>query len=365
MDNGDRNFVDALYVLNSDLVHWISDDDPSLRDAKAHGFVAEAECLWVMGKTNEALSAAQSINTASMNDEEKRAIAWIRGLTLYSTAQFSAAADQFQIVANYPEFKYGENASCLLAVSLARSQKLDEANIAFDEWVRRYHPNVKNACKYWIKWEWRMSSIRQERSVRRKDSLILRRMRTRPSPSAPDNTSAKALISQIALRWQNCRDLQPLFRSNLPQADRSSVWRRSFGSNLTGSCRISWRRWILVTQTDGAVHVIDFKTSRSRWTQQKAQESAEQLLLYGVTVKQITRPLAAAVKLHFAIITQAKKPVVQLIPVIADETGIAGLKESVGQIWQAIRAGNFYPSPSPQNCSTCPFKSRCPVFGGK
>lgn len=121
----------------------------------------------------------------------------------------------------------------------------------------------------------------------------------------------------------------------------------------------------LVTQTDGAVHVIDFKTSRSRWTQQKAQESAEQLLLYGVTVKQITRPLAAAVKLHFAIITQAKKPVVQLIPVIADETGIAGLKESVGQIWQAIRAGNFYPSPSPQNCSTCPFKSRCPVFGGK
>ncbi|MGD0464270.1 MAG: hypothetical protein ABSB74_17445 [Tepidisphaeraceae bacterium] len=147
VDNGDRNFVDALYVLNSDLVHWISKDDPSLRDAKAHGFVGAAECLWVIGKNDEALSAAQSIDTVSMNDEEKRAVAWIRGLTLYSTAHFPGAAAQFRSVASDPEFKYAETASCLLAVSLARSQKLDEANIAFDEWVRLYHPKVEDAAR--------------------------------------------------------------------------------------------------------------------------------------------------------------------------------------------------------------------------
>jgi tetratricopeptide (TPR) repeat protein len=147
VDDGDRNFVNALYILNSDLIHWVSDDDSSLRDAKAHGFVGAAECLWVMGKNDEALSAAQSIDTSSMNDEEKRAVAWIRGLTLYSAEQFSAAADQFRIVASYPDSKYTENASSLLAVSLARSQNIREANTAFDDWVRRYHPKVQNAAQ--------------------------------------------------------------------------------------------------------------------------------------------------------------------------------------------------------------------------
>ena len=121
----------------------------------------------------------------------------------------------------------------------------------------------------------------------------------------------------------------------------------------------------LVTKTDGALHVVDFKTSRSKWTEQKAQESAEQLLLYGATVKQMSEHLDVSVKLHFAIITKAKKPVVQLIPIEADADRVAGLRESVSQIWQAIQSGNFYPNPSPQNCSICPFRSRCPVFGGK
>lgn len=68
----------------------------------------------------------------------------------------------------------------------------------------------------------------------------------------------------------------------------------------------------LVTQADGCLHVVDFKTSRSRWNQQKAEESGEQLLLYGVTVAGMSRHLGTAVKLHFAIITKAKNPVVRL-----------------------------------------------------
>ena len=118
----------------------------------------------------------------------------------------------------------------------------------------------------------------------------------------------------------------------------------------------------LVTKTDGALHVIDFKTSRSKWNEQKAQEAAEQLLLYGQSVTQMSEHFGASVKLHFAIITKAKKPVVQLFPIQADANRIAGLKESVTQIWQAIQTQNFYANPSPQNCATCPFRSRCPIF---
>jgi CRISPR/Cas system-associated exonuclease Cas4 (RecB family) len=121
----------------------------------------------------------------------------------------------------------------------------------------------------------------------------------------------------------------------------------------------------LVTHTDGALHVIDFKTSRSRWTEQKALESGEQLLLYGVTVGGLSRDLNIPVKLHFAIITKAKTPVVQLLPVPTDQSHIAAVKESVRQVWEAITSRNFYPNPSPMNCATCQFRSRCPIFRGR
>lgn len=118
----------------------------------------------------------------------------------------------------------------------------------------------------------------------------------------------------------------------------------------------------LVTSTDGALHVVDFKTSRSRWTEAKAVEAGEQLILYGVTVARMSRSLGLPVRLHFAVLTKAKKPVVQLLAVPAEPARLAAVRESVGQVWQAICVGNFYPNPSPQNCTTCPFRRQCPVF---
>jgi putative RecB family exonuclease len=120
----------------------------------------------------------------------------------------------------------------------------------------------------------------------------------------------------------------------------------------------------LVTQTERALHVVDWKTSRSRWTEQKALESGDQLVIYGVTVGKMSRSLGLPVNLHFGIITKAKTPVVQVLPVPTDADRVTAMTESVAAIWEAIQVGNFYPSPHPMNCSTCPFKSRCPAFGG-
>jgi CRISPR/Cas system-associated exonuclease Cas4 (RecB family) len=121
----------------------------------------------------------------------------------------------------------------------------------------------------------------------------------------------------------------------------------------------------LVTQTDGALHVIDFKTSRSRWSQTKALESAEQPQLYAATVARMARVLGVPVKLHFAVITKAKKPIVQILPVPTNANTLTVLKETAVQTWAAIKTGNFYPNPSPMTCTTCPFKSRCPIFKGR
>jgi len=121
----------------------------------------------------------------------------------------------------------------------------------------------------------------------------------------------------------------------------------------------------LVTHTDGSIHVIDFKTSRSNWTEEKAQESGDQLVLYGQTLAQMSRSMGLPIKLHFAVLTKHKVPRVQVLPVVADERRVEVMRGGVAQVWAAIQSGNFYPSPSPQNCTTCPFRSRCPIFAGR
>jgi putative RecB family exonuclease len=118
----------------------------------------------------------------------------------------------------------------------------------------------------------------------------------------------------------------------------------------------------LVTRTDGSLHVVDFKTARSRWTDQKAAEASDQLVLYGLTLGRMAASLGLPVRLHFAVLTKAKHPAVQLLPVPTDAARVSALTGGVAGVWQAIRVGNFYPSPSPQNCTTCPFRSRCPAF---
>ncbi|MBI1338356.1 MAG: hypothetical protein GC164_15545 [Phycisphaera sp.] len=128
----------------------------------------------------------------------------------------------------------------------------------------------------------------------------------------------------------------------------------------------------LVTRTPGSLHVVDWKTSRSRWTPDKAVENAEQLRLYARTVQRMARGLSLPVSLHFVVVTKAKSPVVQVLDVPhasassahgADQEATV-LTENVRQVWSAIKAGHDYAAPSPMMCSTCPFKGQCPAFVG-
>ena len=121
----------------------------------------------------------------------------------------------------------------------------------------------------------------------------------------------------------------------------------------------------LVTMTIDAVFVTDFKTSRSKWTDEKALESSDQLVLYGATAGSMARHLALPIKLAFAVLTKAKTPVVQILPVPTDANRVTRMKETALATWHAIEAGHFYPNPGPMQCATCQFKSRCPMFGGK
>jgi len=118
----------------------------------------------------------------------------------------------------------------------------------------------------------------------------------------------------------------------------------------------------LIVDAGDTLVVTDLKTARSRWSSQQATTSAEQLLLYS----ELARELAPgkSIRLQFAVITKSKLPVLDFHTVRADQHAMKRTLAMVQQIWKAIEAGNFYPSPSPLNCPTCPYRRPCRAWAG-
>jgi CRISPR/Cas system-associated exonuclease Cas4 (RecB family) len=118
----------------------------------------------------------------------------------------------------------------------------------------------------------------------------------------------------------------------------------------------------LVIETEDALIVTDLKTSRSRWSRDQVEDSAGQLLLY----HELARNLAPRkrVRLQFAVLTKAKQPTLDLLEVPVNRQRIDRTKRIVERVWRAIEMGSFYPTPSPMQCPTCPFRAPCRAWQG-
>ena len=118
----------------------------------------------------------------------------------------------------------------------------------------------------------------------------------------------------------------------------------------------------VVWQNDTGLHLMDLKTSKSRWSDAKVQDNADQLRLY--------RPLAhdldpaQPLHLHFGVVTKAKSPATQLLdlpPEVEDGESSSSIVDMMLPVWDAMKAGVDFTSPSPMSCSTCGYKSHCPA----
>ncbi len=118
----------------------------------------------------------------------------------------------------------------------------------------------------------------------------------------------------------------------------------------------------VIWQTDESTHLMDLKTSRSRWSEAKVRESADQLLLYQLLASRMAPD--QELQLHFGVITKAKSPAVQLLDVPQDENRTSKVVDLMLPVWNAMKTGVDFASPSPMSCSTCPFQSRCPAYHG-
>ena len=118
----------------------------------------------------------------------------------------------------------------------------------------------------------------------------------------------------------------------------------------------------LITETDEAVVITDLKTSRSRWSRDQAEDSAEQLLLYSELVKHLVP--GKQMRLRFAVLTKTKEPVVDVHELPVEQQRVDRTKRVVERVWRSIEAGSFYPAPSPMQCPSCPYREPCRNWQG-
>jgi hypothetical protein len=146
-----------------------------------------------------------------------------------------------------------------------------------------------------------------------------------------------------------------------PQGTILGVEEELRGPLLPGLPDLLARVDLLIEERDALV-VSDFKTARTDWSEEHITDAASQLLLY----HELAKPLAddKPVRLRFALLTKTKLPELILHEVPVDPRQIERTKRIVERVWRAIQAGQFFPSPSPLNCHSCPYREPCRAWSG-
>ena len=118
----------------------------------------------------------------------------------------------------------------------------------------------------------------------------------------------------------------------------------------------------LIIETDTELVISDWKTSRSRWSAEQAEDATEQLLLYAELAQDFAP--GKRVRLEFVVLTKTKEVAVDQFLSAVDSLRVKRTKQVVERVWRAIEAGHFYPAPSPMNCAGCPYRQPCRAWCG-
>jgi putative RecB family exonuclease len=118
----------------------------------------------------------------------------------------------------------------------------------------------------------------------------------------------------------------------------------------------------LITETPEELVISDWKTSRSRWSRDQVEDSAEQLLLYSRLVRDWAP--GKRLRIEFAVLTKTKAVAIERHSLPANGVQVSRIVRVVERVWRAIEAQHFYPSPSPMACPSCPFRDPCRKWTG-
>jgi hypothetical protein len=108
--------------------------------------------------------------------------------------------------------------------------------------------------------------------------------------------------------------------------------------------------------------VTDYKTTRSMWSPDTAQEHADQLILYGKAVQAMAQEFQATIQLRFVVLTKAKTPKIEAITIEPSDQRLTRTIHTARQVFAAMQTGIVYPVPSQMNCACCPYTKRCDAW---
>ena len=157
------------------------------------------------------------------------------------------------------------------------------------------------------------------------------------------------------------------FRASPPADPDATILgvEEEFRAAVIPNCPDLVGRLDLILLDASGLRIVDFKTARGRWNETNITEALPQMLLYS----ELVRPLARAcgdvpIRLEWIVATKTQKPVVELHTACPKPYLVARTRNTVQRVWQAIRAGHFFPSPSPMGCAACPYANACRQWEG-
>jgi putative RecB family exonuclease len=118
----------------------------------------------------------------------------------------------------------------------------------------------------------------------------------------------------------------------------------------------------LLTEDSDSLVITDIKTSRGKWSQEQAEDSGEQLLLYSHLASEVSP--GKNITTRFLVLTKTKEPVIEEHVREVEPGNVKRTLAGVERVWQAIESGVFYPAPSTMNCSGCGYRAACRAWVG-
>ena len=101
----------------------------------------------------------------------------------------------------------------------------------------------------------------------------------------------------------------------------------------------------MIVDVGSELVISDWKTARSRWSREQAEDASEQLLLYAELAKDFAPD--KPVRLEFVILTKSKDVAVDRHSLPADPAGLAGSSGSSTACGGPSRAGASIPRHRP------------------
>lgn len=118
----------------------------------------------------------------------------------------------------------------------------------------------------------------------------------------------------------------------------------------------------LLTEDADTLVVTDVKTSRGRWSQERVEDSCEQLLLYLHLASEISPGKKIATP--FFVLTKTKELVIEAHVREAEPGNVKRTLARVERVWRAIESEVFYPAASATSFSSCGYRAACRAWMG-